>query len=133
MTYALLKSYTLAGVKGDDPRVQAAVKWICDNWTLAINPGSDPSLGEKAKYQGLFYYYMVLAQALTAAGVDKLKVSDGAAAGGREIDWRKELRAHLEKIQQADGSWVNDKNSRWMEDLAFLCTCYAMTALELCR
>ena len=47
--------------------------------------------------------------------------------------WRKELRAHLEKIQQADGSWVNDKNSRWMEDLAFLCTCYAMTALELCR
>ena len=43
MTYALLKSYTLAGVKGDDPRVQAAVKWIQDNWTLAVNPGSDPA------------------------------------------------------------------------------------------
>src|SRR5690606_799169 len=38
MTYALLKSYTLAGVPGDDPRVQAAVQWIQDNWTLAVNP-----------------------------------------------------------------------------------------------
>jgi len=131
MTYALLKSYTLAGVTGNDSRVQAAVKWLQDNWTLEANPGSDPKAEEKVKYQGLYYYYMVMAQALAAAGVDTLKVTTNGAP--REIDWRKELRAHLEKVQQADGSWVNDKNSRWMEDSAFLCTCYAMTALELCR
>jgi hypothetical protein len=156
MTYALLKSYTLAGVSGDDPRVQAAVKWIQDNWTLAVNPGSDPALGEKVKYQGLYYYYMVLAQALDAAKVATVKVprKDGAGAAKpdatkpdatkpdaakpaavqvEEIDWRKALRAHLESVQQADGTWVNAKNGRWYEDMSFLCTCYALTALELCK
>ncbi|MFN9706258.1 MAG: hypothetical protein ACK595_15730 [Planctomycetota bacterium] len=49
MTYALLKSYTLAGVPGDDARVQAAVKWIQENWTLAVNPGADPEMGEKVR------------------------------------------------------------------------------------
>ncbi|MFY9341770.1 MAG: prenyltransferase/squalene oxidase repeat-containing protein [Planctomycetota bacterium] len=136
MTYALLKSYTLAGVPGDDPRVQAAVQWIADNWTLAVNPGADPALGEKVQYQGLFYYYMVLAQALDAAKVATVKVSktdDKGAVKVEEVDWRKALRAHLESIQQPDGTWINGKNERWMENLPLLCTCYAMVALERCQ
>jgi hypothetical protein len=136
MTYALLKSYTLAGVKGDDPRVQAAVAWIQRNWTLAVNPGADPAMGEKVQYQGLYYYYMVLAQALAAAKVDAVQVpvKDGQGAEKTEaIAWRQALRAHLEGLQQADGTWVNGKNDRWMEGMPLLCTCYAMTALELCR
>ena len=140
MTYALLKSYTLAGVKGDDPRVQAAVKWIGDHWTLAINPGSDPALGEKTKYAGLFYYYMVLAQALDAAGmkaIEKVETKTTAAGVTQQVkttvDWQQELRAHLAKIQSADGSWVNGENGRWMEGMPLLCTCYAMVALEHCR
>jgi hypothetical protein len=138
MTYALLKSYTLAGVPGDDARVQAAVKWIADNWTLAVNPGADPAMGEKVRYQGLFYYYMVLAQALDAAKVQTVRVAKPAADGKGEpvveaIDWRKALRAHLEGMQAADGTWQNGKNDRWMEGQKLLCTCYALTALELCR
>jgi squalene-hopene/tetraprenyl-beta-curcumene cyclase len=148
MTYALLKSYTLAGVSGDDPRVQAAVKWIRQNWTLAVNPGSDPTLGEKVRYQGLFYYYMVLAQALDAAKVTTVKVTRADAGkpvadqptgkpavvpAVEEIDWKKALRAHLEGIQSPDGTWVNGKNDRWMESMPFLCTCYAMVALEKCQ
>lgn len=140
MTYALLKAYSLAGVKGDDPRVQAAVKWIQDNWTLAINPGADPALGEKVQYQGLFYYYMVLAQALDAAGlqtVDKVETSTTASGVTQQavtkIDWRQALRAHLAGIQLDDGSWINGENGRWMENVPLLCTCYAMVALERCR
>ncbi len=141
MTYALLKSYMLAGVPGDDVRVQAAAKWIQENWTLAVNPGTDPAMGEKVKYQGLYYYYMVLAQALDAAKVTTVKVpvakapSDDAKAVAKtvDIDWKKALRAHIESLQQADGTWVNSKNDRWMEGLPLLCTCYAMTALELCK
>jgi squalene-hopene/tetraprenyl-beta-curcumene cyclase len=139
MTYALLKSYTLAGLPGDDPRVVAAVQWIQDNWTLAVNPGADPALGEKVQYQGLFYYYMVLAQALELAKVQTVRVPSAPATGGetepatREVDWRQALRSHLESIQQPDGTWVNGKNDRWMEGLPLLCTCYALTALELCR
>ena len=136
MTYALLKSYTLAGVKGDDPRVQAAVKWIQDNWTLAVNPGTDPAMGEKVRYAGLFYYYMVLAQALDAAKVMTVTVTKTDAAGkatSEAVDWKKALRSHLESIQAADGTWTNGKNDRWMEGMPLLCTCYAMTALELCK
>ena len=135
MTYALLKSYTLAGVKGDDPRVQAAVKWIQNNWTLAINPGSDPALGEKVKYQGLYYYYMVLAQALDAAEVETVEVPPVTTMvkTPRSIDWREALRNHLATTQQADGTWINGKNGRWMESLPLLCTCYSMIALEHCK
>lgn len=132
MTYALLKSYTLAGVSRDDPRMQAAVKWIQQNWTLAVNPGADPALGEKVQYQGLFYYYMVLAQALAGVGIEQVEVP-GADGKVEAVDWRKALRTHLEGIQQADGTWVNGKNERWMENLPLLCTCYAMAALEHCR
>ncbi|MBL8731419.1 MAG: hypothetical protein JNN13_03510 [Planctomycetes bacterium] len=136
MTYALLKSYTLAGLAADDPRVVAAVKWVQQNWTLAVNPGHDPAMGEKAQYQGLFYYYMVLAQALDLVGVDKVRTTSLDAAGKAtelEIDWRQALRAQLERMQAADGSWINDKNARWYEGMPLLCTCYAMVALERCR
>ena len=139
MTYALLKSYTLAGVRGDDPRVQAAVKWIQNNWTLAVNPGSDPAMGEKVKYAGLFYYYMVLAQALDAAGIERVLVEgepDVQTSGMppmKELDWRAALRDHLAATQQPDGTWINGKNGRWMESLPLLCTCYAMVALEYCK
>jgi squalene-hopene/tetraprenyl-beta-curcumene cyclase len=143
MTYALLKSYTLAGVQGDDPRVQAAVRWIQANWTLAVNPGSDPALGEKVQYQGLFYYYMVLAQALDTAGLKTVVVPAKNAAGEpvvvdgvaqtKSVEWRQALREHLAGMQQPDGTWVNGKNERWMENLPLLCTCYALVALERCQ
>ncbi|MAD32883.1 MAG: hypothetical protein CMJ88_03905 [Planctomycetes bacterium] len=139
MTYALLKSYTLAGVEGEDPRVKAAVRWIQDNWTLAVNPGSDPALGEKTKYAGLFYYYMVLAQALDAVGVDNVmvpvepEVELSGMPATKAVDWRAALRDHLASIQQDDGTWINGKNGRWMENVPMLCTCYAMAALERCK
>jgi len=140
MTYALLKAYTLAGVKGDDPRVQAAVDWIRNHWTLAANPGADPALGKEAQFQGLFYYYMLLAQALDAAGIDTIEAVETTTSksGGpnqtvRKVDWRKALRNHLANTQNDDGSWVNAENGRWMESLPLLCTCYAMVALERCQ
>ncbi|MBM4059792.1 MAG: hypothetical protein FJ265_01675 [Planctomycetes bacterium] len=137
MTYSLLKSYTLAGLPAGDQRVLAAVKWIQQNWDLATNPGADPALGEKVKYQGLFYYYMVLAQALDLAGLQQVSVPGPKDEKGQpttvQVDWRKALRAQLEGMQRPDGSWLNGENGRWYENLPLLCTCYAMVALELCR
>jgi hypothetical protein len=133
MTYALLKTYTLCGLKRDDARVQAAVQWIQNNWTLRENPGADPKLGEKARYQGLFYYYMLLAQALDVAGVDMVQAvsKDGdQAKAPKPVAWRAELSQQLAKLQSDDGSWRNERNSRWYEDQAVLCTCYALLALE---
>lgn len=136
MTYALLKAYILAGLPAGDARVQAAVKWIQQNWDLATNPGADPALGEKVKFQGLFYYYMVLAQALDLAGVKHVEVPvEGGPAqkAVKKVDWRDALKKQLEGMQQPSGAWVNGKNGRWMESLELLCTCYAMVALERCN
>ncbi|MBL8755331.1 MAG: terpene cyclase/mutase family protein [Planctomycetes bacterium] len=131
MTYALLKCYLLCGLPGDDPRVKAAVQWIGANWTLVENPGADPKLGEKTRFQGLFYYYLLLAQALDASKVDKIATQkDGKPA---EVEWRKDLRACLEASQLPNGAWLNDKNGRWYENLDILCTCYAMLALGHCN
>ena len=58
---------------------------------------------------------------------------DEPIARGVQIDWRQALRDHLASIQQPDGTWVNGKNGRWMENLPLLCTCYAMAALEHCK
>ena len=49
------------------------------------------------------------------------------------MNWRAALRDHLASIQQPDGTWINGKNGRWMENLPLLCTCYAMAALERCK
>ena len=129
MTYALLKSYTFCGIDGSDPRVQAVVRWIENNWSLSENPGFDPRMGEAARYQGLFYYYMVLAQALDMVGVETIKTAEHPAG----ISWRKALQERLETMQLENGSWLNDKNDRWMEGYDVLCTCYALVALERCR
>ncbi|MFN7591561.1 MAG: prenyltransferase/squalene oxidase repeat-containing protein [Planctomycetota bacterium] len=132
MTYALLKAYTLAGVKKDDPRVQAAVRWIGEHWDLTGNPGNYDPKDEKAKFHGQFYGYVLLAQALDAAGLDEVatKDKDGKTV---MVAWRPALRQQLESMQQADGSWVNQGSDRFFENVPLLCTSYALVALELCR
>jgi hypothetical protein len=49
------------------------------------------------------------------------------------VAWKKALRAQLEGMQQPDGTWINGKNDRWMENMPLLCTCYALAALERCQ
>ena len=132
MTYALLKTYTLAGLDKNDPKVKAAVDWIQDNFDLDINPGSDPRLDEKVKYQGLYYYYMVMSQALATTGTDKLSIPV-TEDKREEIDWREALRTKLLSMQREDGGWLNERNGRWFEELDIICTTYALIALENCR
>ncbi|MCC7398288.1 MAG: hypothetical protein IT455_14565 [Planctomycetes bacterium] len=57
-------------------------------------------------------------------------VRDGKPA---PVAWRQQLRQQVESLQRADGSWRNDRNGRWYENLDLLCTCYALLALEPCR
>jgi len=119
MTYAGLKSMIHAGLKADDPRVKAAVKWIGRHYDLASNPGMGQS--------GLYYYYHVLAKALDAAGMDQL-----VDAEGNRHDWRRELRAELLRRQRPDGSWVN-QNPRWLEGEPSLVTGYVLLTLYYCK
>ena len=120
MTYAGLKSMIYAGLDKDDPRVQAAMDFIRDHYSLSNNPGMG--------YQGLYYYYHTFAKALDAAGVEILYDAEG-----NPHDWRAELVAALAERQQPDGSWVNEQSGRWMEGDRQLVTAYALLALAHCR
>ncbi len=122
MTYAGLKSFIYAGLSKDDPRVQAAWRWINANWTLDEHPGMSFS-GEDKKRNGLFYYYHTLARALRVYGEPTITTPQG-----KTFDWRVELISSLAKQQNADGSWTGTK--AYMEDNPIMVTAYIVLALQ---
>jgi squalene-hopene/tetraprenyl-beta-curcumene cyclase len=117
MTYAGLLCYAYADLKADDPRVTSALDWLRGNYTVDENPGMGP--------QGIYYYYQMMAKALTFANVDTLEMKDGHKA-----NWREDLALKLINLQQADGSWAND-NGRWWEKDPILDSADAIVALEI--
>jgi squalene-hopene/tetraprenyl-beta-curcumene cyclase len=119
MTYAGLKSMIFAGLKKDDPRVKAAIKWVQKNYDLKQNPGVGDS--------GLFYYYHTLAKALDAFGQDEIE-----DAKGKKHAWRKELITELASRQKENGSWVNE-NKKWNEGDANMVTGFALLTLSYCK
>jgi len=119
MTYSGLKSFLYAGLKRDDPRVQAALDWIRRHYDLKSNPG----MGE----QGLYYYYHVFAKALAAVGEAEFVDSKGV-----RHNWRADLTKELAARQRSDGSWVNGTD-RWYESDPNLVTAYSLMALSYCR
>jgi squalene-hopene/tetraprenyl-beta-curcumene cyclase len=116
MTYAGLLSYSYANVKKGDPRVEAAVNWIKQHYTVEENPG----VGQKTVY----YYYMVFAKALKAYG-DPVIVD----AQGRRHNWREELGKKLLELQHKEGFWVNTEPAEW-QDNKVLVTAFTLIALE---
>ena len=52
---------------------------------------------------------------------------------GRKVDWANELIDKLASMQKADGSFVNEKASRWSEGNPHLATAYALLALQHAR
>ncbi|MFM9957024.1 MAG: prenyltransferase/squalene oxidase repeat-containing protein [Phycisphaerales bacterium] len=121
MTYAGFKGYVYADLKRDDPRVKAAYDWLRRNYTLKENPG----IGTDGQY----YYYVTFARALRAWGTTTITTlsADGKPAETR--DWANDLIAHLETMQNQDGSFKS-VDDRWMENNPVLITAYALIALQ---
>jgi squalene-hopene/tetraprenyl-beta-curcumene cyclase len=116
MSYSGLKSMIFAGVKPDDPRVKAVVKWIGKNYDLKSHPGQGTS--------GLYYYYQTFAKALDAFGKEQIEDDKG-----QKHSWRKDLIEELANRQRDDGSWINS-NQQFFEGDANLCTSFALLALS---
>ena len=114
MTYAAVLSMCAAKLDRGDPRVRQSLEYMAANWTVDENPG----MGR----QGLYYFYDIMARALSAAQVDEV--------GGHK--WREELAAKVVSLQKGDGSWSNDNNRFWEAD-PVLCTSFAVIVLSLCR
>ncbi len=117
MSYAGLLSYVYADLEPDDPRVTAVMDWLQRHYTLSENPGMG--------LQGLFYYYHVMAKALTRSGVGELSLTDGT-----KVDWRRDLGLKLISKQDGEGFWINTEG-RWMENDPVLVTSYSLLALEM--
>ena len=118
MTAAGMLSLLFAGTDRNDPRVQAAYKWMTANYTLDFNPGT-------TKKHGLFYFYNAYAKVMAAYGEDTF--TDGK---GQKHNWRNELVQKLLSLQAADGSWSNLDSNAWWEDRPQLVTAWAVIALE---
>ena len=121
ITYAGLLALIYAEVDEDDPRVQSAFDWAFRHWTLEENPG----MGQ----QGLYFFYNVLAKALTSCGHDLVPLKDGGY-----LNWREELAKKIVSLQNVDPEsghvyWVN-KTGRYWESDPVLVTAYALLALE---
>ena len=114
MTYAAILSMCSAKLERGDPRVRQSLEYMRKNWSVDENPG----MGN----QGLYYFYDIMARALSASGVEKVG----------EHDWRRELAAKLMSLQKPDGSWSNENNRFWESD-PVLCTSFAVLVLEHCR
>lgn len=117
MTYAGIESFIYANVDKKDPRVQDAVKWIQNNYTVDENP----PIGSN----GLYYYYHTMAKAFAVYGEQKITDSKGT-----EHNWYADLARKLISLQKADGSWANEAD-RWMESLPVLTTAYSVLALSV--
>ncbi len=117
MSYAGLLSYIYVDLKRDDPRVTAVYDWLRHNYTVEENP----ALGN----QGLYYYYQMMAKALSAYGADLIELPDG-----KSVKWREQLAVKLINLQRTDGSWAND-NGRWFEKDPALVTAYCVISLGL--
>ena len=117
VTYTGLISYAWANVKKEDPRAQAALKWIRENYTVDENPGT----GQKTVY----YYYLVFAKALAAMGENTIVDSRG-----RSHNWREDLGQKLLSLQHPEGYWVNDKDRAEMQDNKVLVTAFTMQAIQ---
>ncbi|MCZ6653472.1 MAG: terpene cyclase/mutase family protein [Planctomycetota bacterium] len=120
MTYAGFKSYLYADLDRNDPRVQAALKWIQQHYTLDHNP----NMPNQQSLQGLYYYYHVFARALRAWG--EPVITDGK---GVKHSWREDLCRKLIALQNKDGSWVNTAD-RWYEGNPALVTAYSVLAMQ---
>jgi squalene-hopene/tetraprenyl-beta-curcumene cyclase len=114
MTYAAVLSMCHAKLDREDPRVRDSLEYCRRNWSVDENPG----MGN----QGLFYFYDIMARALSASGVEKVG----------QHDWKKELSAKVISLQKPNGSWYNDNNRFWESD-PVLCTSFAMLVLQLCK
>ena len=111
-----------AGLTKDDPRVKAAWDWVRKNWTLDENPGmaaAGPDMGKA----GIYYYYNMLARALSVRGDPAL-----VDAQDNPHDWCAELIEKVAAQQKPDGSFIGDR--RWMEDNPVIATTLAVIAVQ---
>jgi squalene-hopene/tetraprenyl-beta-curcumene cyclase len=112
MTYAGVKSLLHANIQKSDIRLQKAVKWISNNYTLEENPGFGST--------SLYYYYMTFAKCLHILDEDII-----IDQKHKKHDWRTEYLKKLISLQHEEGYWLNS-NGRFYENVKVMVTAYSV-------
>lgn len=116
MTLAGVLSFSYASVDKNDPRVQDALRWIRQHYTVDENPG----WGNKV----LFYYYQLFAKAMYV--YEEPIIVDAA---GMPHNWRQDLGHKLLGLQYPEGYWMGDDPAEWNNNKV-LATSFAAIALN---
>ncbi len=123
MTYNLITAYIYLQLEPGDPRLDAAMEWVKQNYQFERNPG----LPEQRSRQGLFYYYTTMAKTWTMAGKKTIELADGTV-----VDWRGDLFKAISDRAVPVGDdqvfWINDMD-RWAEGIPNLTTAYMLSTL----
>ncbi|MFA4986683.1 MAG: prenyltransferase/squalene oxidase repeat-containing protein [Candidatus Brocadiia bacterium] len=118
MTYAGMLSLMYCHLTADDPRIKSAIEWVSKNYNFEVNPGMPLEM------QGYFYYLNVMAKTVATGKLTQLP-------DGKPI--MEDLKTIIMKRQLPDGTWVNNKEERWLEGNPTLSTAYMLEALGLLK
>ncbi|HEV3144768.1 MAG TPA: prenyltransferase/squalene oxidase repeat-containing protein [Gemmataceae bacterium] len=120
-----LRCLVLCGEKDDSPRVQAARKWLRNNFEATIHPGTyDPK--REPDRQATYFYYTA---SMTRAPLDQFMIENPKKL---IRTWIESLGDALLASQRPDGSWINPAHS-FREDEPLVATPFAMLALAEVR
>ena len=128
--YDDLLAFVYEPLQAEHQRTRRALAALRRDFRLDRNPDLTKRFGAdgfQLPDQGLFYYYLVAARALSLGHSPWLVTADGA-----RHDWPGELARALAARQRPDGSWAN-ANAAWWEGDPVLVTAYGVLALDLCR
>lgn len=120
-----IRALLRVGVSRNDPRVQAAARWLGERFDAERVPGDYPPDREVQRDSAYFYWTWTSAHALMLLGpmTDRLP---------RTVDWPKTLAKALLSRQSADGSFRNSAVDM-REDDPLVATPLAAAALSICR
>lgn len=129
-SYEDLLPFVYQPMRHNEQRALRALRAIQAFYTLERNPDLTKRYGDtgfQSPDAGLYYYYLLLAKALSIQERPVIRLR-----GGQRKDWARELTARLLELQTKEGFWTNE-NGRWWEDEPVLVTSYALMTLRLCR
>ena len=117
-----VRALLAAGVNVDSPRVQAARKWLIQNFDPDKNPGEFPEARRRWR-DGLLYYWG------WSASLALLKTTP---PGERRALWATELADAILSRQKPDGTWSNPE-ALLLEDDPLVATFMAIGTLARCK
>ena len=125
MTSDGVRALMRLGVPRSDPRVQAAAKWLNENFSADQVPGDFPKNAELLRASAYYYYVWTVSHALMLLGKE-------ATDHGQTKNWAKRLSNAVLSRQRDDGSW-SSSYVVMREDDPLVATPLAMAALAVAR